>query len=126
MKQAKVTRFITIKEANPDVFDTKVNDFLSKDYEIIEKKWHDQNGELSITFEYYDKVWQAKDLKEQYELMGNPCYCGECTKLELNPDGRVKYHLCTKTGESKRVNSLACNWYYCFLEGRRDDVQANT
>ncbi len=123
MKREKATKFKTIKESDPEVFDNTLNEFMSNGYDIVEKRWHNFNDSMAITIEYRIAEFVPENLKEKYELLGGECYCGECPKLQISPDGRVKYHLCTKTGGYKKVNSCACNWYYCFLEGRRPDAE---
>lgn len=125
MRKEKTTKFKTIKESDPEVFDNRLNDFMTNGYDIVEKRWHNFEGQMAITIEYRIAEFVPESLKEKYELLGEQCFCGECPKLQINKDGRVKHHLCTKTGEFKKVNSCACNWYYCFLEGRRDNVETD-
>ena len=124
MKQVKQSKMYTIKESDPTIFDERVNEFYSQGYEVVDKKWHDMQGDLCITFEFKEKVWEAESVKEEYELKGEQCYCGECHKLERSKDRRVKHHLCTKTHEMRKDTSCACNWYYCYLEGRRENGES--
>ena len=125
MRKEKTTKFKTIKESDPEVFDYRLNDFMSNGYDIVDKRWHNFDGQMAVTIEYRIAEFVPESLKEKYELLGEQCFCGECPKLQISKDGRVKHHLCTKTNNYKKVNSCACNWYYCCLEGRRDNVETD-
>lgn len=106
----------TIETQDPATFDhlfeEAVKELADEDIEIIRNM---NKGTHCVYLTWAEKVPIPEDLREEYELRGDGCTCGDCPELEDTGDGRKKYHKCPMC-DRRSKDDRACLRYYRKLE----------